>query len=82
MVYFVILALVLYYQFEKCKSVDLYSTTSSEVVCFSTKFSNRKTLREISVIGLDMYCYKVSVAANGMTSGGVFIEFGLSKLVT
>ena len=79
-----ILALVRY-QFDKCKVVfsyfeffvELSGTTSSEVVVVFTKFSNRKTLSGISVIGLDRYYFKVSGAVNRMKSGGVFTEFGL-----
>ena len=34
--------------------MDFSGTTSSEVLCvFFTKFSDAKTLREISVLGLD-----------------------------
>ena len=55
-------------------------TTSFEVV-FSTKFSNGKTLGRISIIGLGMYCFKVSVAANHRKLGGVITDFGLSKVV-
>ena len=38
-------------------------------------------LREILVLGLDRYCFKVSVAVNPIKLGGVFTEFGVSKLV-
>ena len=78
-----ILALVRY-QFDKCKVVfslvtffvELSGTTSSEVVVFSTKFSNGTILGGISAIWLDRYCSKVCVAANCMKLGGVFAEFG------
>ena len=55
--------------------MDFSGTTSSEVVWVFTKFSNGKTLREISVLRLDRDCFKVSVAANRIKIGV------LSKLV-
>ena len=83
--HFVILALV-GYRFDQCRVVFNLVTlsfccTTSFKLFFSTKFSNGKTLGGMSVIGLGRYCFKVSVAANCMKLGGVFTEFGLSKLV-
>ena len=52
--------------------VDFSGTTSSEVVCFFTKFSDAKTVREILVLRSDRYCFTVSVAANRIKIGGVF----------
>ena len=37
---------------------------------------------EYTAIGLHRYCFKVSVVANCIKLGGVFTEFGLSKLVS
>ena len=53
--------------------MDFSGTTSSEVVCFCTKFSNGKILREILVLRLDRYCFKVSVAVNLIKLSGVFM---------
>ena len=62
--------------------MELYLLPLRLKLCFfSTQFSNGKTLGGISVSGIGRYCFKVSVAANHVKFGGVFTEFGLSKLM-